>query len=141
MTQFQPRREEPQLGGSSRWCHHHRTGDKPCLWSLAGQRQWCHDVRDTSKLPIHTTQIHESLGDSNEQLEGLARGLNLVVFFKVHPDSQEIDTYVPLAIPEVPRGTQKKREPDGDVAPSAFLRQRNCSQGAGDGSSWVWLAR
>ena len=97
-------------------------------------------VRDISKLRIDATWIHKSWGDSHKQLEGLAGGLNLVLFFEVHPDSQEIDTYAPLSIPEVPRGTQKEREPNGDVVTNTFWRQRNCSQGAGDGSSWVWLA-
>ena len=75
-------------------------------------------VRDMGKLQIDTTWIDESPGDSHEQ--GLARGLNLVVVFEVHPDSQEINTNAPLAIPEVPRGRDKDGEPDGEVVPNAF---------------------
>jgi hypothetical protein len=96
-------------------------------------------VSRSFRIPASSASTR-SPGDSHEQLEGLAGGLNLVVFFEVHPDSKEIDTYAPLAIPEVPRGTQKVREPNGDVITNTFWRQRNCSQGAGDGSSWVWLA-
>jgi len=37
---FPPRMEEPQVGGSSRCWHRHRTGDKPCLRSLDDRSQY-----------------------------------------------------------------------------------------------------
>ena len=66
-------------------------------------------VREMNKLRIDTIRIHESPGDSHEQLENLAGGLNLVIGFEVHTDAQEINTNAPLAIPEVPRGRHKDR--------------------------------
>ncbi len=66
-------------------------------------------VGNTNKLCIHTIRIDESLRDFHEQLESLTRGLNPVIVFKVHTDTQEINTSAHLAIPEVPRGRHKDK--------------------------------
>jgi hypothetical protein len=50
-----------------------------------------------------------------KNIRGLAGGLNLVIVFEVHTDTQEINANSPLAIPEVPRGRHEDREPDGKV--------------------------
>jgi hypothetical protein len=99
-------------------------------------------VGNTDKLRIHTIRIDESPRDFHEQLEGLAGGLNPVIVFKVHTDTQEINTNTHLAIPEVPRVRHEGRELDRKVVQNEFwLRlQRSRHQAAGDGSSWVWLA-
>ncbi len=66
-------------------------------------------VGNTNKLCIHTIRIKESLRDFHEQLESLTRGLNPVIVFEAHTNTQEINTNVHLAIPEVPRGRHKDR--------------------------------
>jgi hypothetical protein len=99
-------------------------------------------IGNTNKLGIHTIRINESLKDFHEQLEGISGGLNPVIIFEVHTDTQEINTNVHLAIPEVPRGRHEDRELDEKVVPNEFWLQlqRSCHQAAGDGNSWVWFA-
>mgnify|MGYP006167634527 CR=1 FL=1 len=77
-------------------------------------------VQNNGKLRVQTTWINESPGGSHKQLEGLAGGLNLVIVFEVHTNSQEINANALLAIPEEPRGRHKDRELDGKVVPNAF---------------------
>jgi len=64
------------------------------------------------------------MGDSHEQLEGLARGLSPVVL-GVHPNSLEINTNTHLAIPKVPRGRHGDREFDGKIVPIKNLCDRD----------------
>jgi hypothetical protein len=99
-------------------------------------------VGNTNKLRIHMIRINEPLGDFHDQLEGLAGGLDPVIVFEVHTNTQKIITSMHLAIPEVPHGRHEDRELDGKVVPNKFkLRlQKRCRQAAGDGSSWAWLA-
>jgi hypothetical protein len=108
-------------------------------------------VGNTDKLRIHTIRIdgtytiriNESPRDFHGQLEGLAGGLNPVIFFGVHTNTQEINTNAhPLAIPKVFCGRHKDRELDEKVVQNKYpLRlQRSRRQAAGDGSSWVRLA-
>ncbi len=66
-------------------------------------------VGNTNKLRIHMIRIDESLRDFHEQLESLTGGLNPVIVFEVHTDTQKINTNAHLAIPEVLRGWHKDR--------------------------------
>jgi hypothetical protein len=66
-------------------------------------------VGNTKKLRINTIRIDESLRDFHEQLESLTGDLNPVIVFKVHTDTQEINTNAHLATPEVPRGRHEDR--------------------------------
>jgi hypothetical protein len=45
-------------------------------------------VGNTNKLRIHMIRIDESSRDFNEQLEGLTGGLNPVIVFEVHSNTQ-----------------------------------------------------
>jgi hypothetical protein len=67
-------------------------------------------VGNTNKLRIHTIRIDESLRDFHENLEGLTGGLNPVIDFEVHSNTQEINTNAHLAIPEVLCGRHEDRE-------------------------------
>jgi hypothetical protein len=102
---------------------------------LLGRDDGVRIIGNSNKLRIHTIRIEESP-------RGLAGGLNPVIVFEVHTDTQEINTNANLAIPEVPCGRHKDRELDGKVVPNEFRLQlqRKRRQAAGYGRSWVWLA-
>ena len=78
-----------------------------CL--LLGRDDGVTIVGNTNKLCIHMIRYNESSKDFHEQLESLTGGLNPVIVFEVHTNTQEINTNVHLAIPEVPCGRHKGR--------------------------------
>jgi hypothetical protein len=134
--------EEPQLGGAPDVSIIAVVAiNYPCRL-LLGRDNGVTIVGNTNKIRIHTIRIDESPKDFNKQLEGLAEGLNPVIVFEVHTDTQEIITSAHLAIPEVPCGRHQDRELDRKVVPNKFWLQlqRSRHQAAGDGSSWVCLA-